>query len=261
MAEGRMLKKKVSTSKKLMELKTDSARLLWTWLLPHLDVEGKFSADPDIVKGSVVPRLKHFTSAKVEEYLLDMAENGLIVIYEVNGDRYLKFNKFEENQTLRTDREAKSSIPDPVDNVITPEVPPDSSVVTPGVPTDNAVVTPPQDKISKDKIKLSEVKEAMPETTVSVAAQTKNSKLKETEIPEHLKEIWPAYLEMRQKKKKPATEYAKKLVIDQLEKWYPNDPERQIECLNVSIRNSWTDVYKLKENKVGSKYAGLGRDL
>ena len=250
MAEGRMLKKKVSTSKKLMELKTDSARLLWTWLLPHLDVEGKFSADPDIVKGSVVPRLKHFTSAKVEEYLLDMAENGLIVIYEVNGDRYLKFNNFAENQTLRTDREAKSSIPDPGDNIITP-----------GGPTDNSDITPPQDKISKDKIKLSEVKEAMPETTVSVAAQTKNSKLKETEIPEHLKQIWPAYLEMRQKKKKPATEYAKKLVIDQLEKWYPNDHKSQIECLNMSIRNSWTDVYKLKENKVGNKYAGLGRDL
>lgn len=99
-----------------------------------------------------------------------------------------------------------------------------------------------------------------PQTKVK-KSKLKETKVKETEIPEHLKQIWPAFLEMRQKKKKPATEYAKKLVIDQLEKWYPNDPERQIECLNVSIRNSWTDVYKLKENKVGSKYAGLGRDL
>lgn len=99
-----------------------------------------------------------------------------------------------------------------------------------------------------------------PQTKVK-KSKLKETKVKETEIPEHLKQIWPAYLEMRQKKKKPATEYAKKLVIDQLEKWYPNDPERQIECLNVSIRNTWTDVYKLKENKVGSKYAGLGRDL
>lgn len=99
-----------------------------------------------------------------------------------------------------------------------------------------------------------------PQTKVK-KSKLKETKVKETEIPEHLKQIWPAYLEMRQKKKKPATEYAKKLVIDQLEKWYPNDPERQIECLNVSIRNSWTDVYKLKENKVGNKYAGLGRDL
>lgn len=99
-----------------------------------------------------------------------------------------------------------------------------------------------------------------PQTKVK-KSKLKETKVKETEIPEHLKQIWPAYLEMRQKKKKPATEYAKKLVIDQLEKWYPNDPERQIECLNMSIRNTWTDVYKLKENKVGSKYAGLGRDL
>jgi len=128
-----------------------------------------------------------------------------------------------------------------------------------GAETQVSVGNYPQTKVKETKVK--ETKLNIPETTVSVAAQTKNSKLKETEIPEHLKEIWPAYLEMRQKKKKPATEYAKKLVIDQLEKWYPNDHKSQIECLNMSIRNSWTDVYKLKENKVGNKYAGLGRDL
>ena len=61
-----------------------------------------------------------------------------------------------------------------------------------------------------------------PQTKVK-KSKLKETKVKETEIPEHLKQIWPAYLEMRQKKKKPATEYAKKLVIDQLEKWYPND--------------------------------------
>lgn len=39
MAEGRMLKKNISQSKKLALLKNDSARLLYTWILPHLDIE------------------------------------------------------------------------------------------------------------------------------------------------------------------------------------------------------------------------------
>jgi len=259
MAEGRMLKKKVSTSKKLMELKTDSARLLWTWLLPHLDVEGKFSADPDIVKGSVVPRLKHFTSAKVEEYLLDMAENGLIVIYEVNGDRYLKFNNFAENQTLRTDREAKSSIPDPVDNVITPEVPPDSSVVTPGVPTDNAVVTPPQDKISKDKISKDQDKAS-------------DGDGKEIKYSDSFEEFWKVYPKKIGKgaaykswKKIKPSDVLKEKIINAV-KMQCNSIQWQKEggqyIPNPSTwlnQERWND--ELKYNNVGSKYAGLGRDL
>jgi len=73
-------------------------------------------------------------------------------------------------------------------------------------------------------------------------------------IPEYFKEIWPAYLEMRNKKKKPATEFAQQLIIKKLEKLYPNNPNKQIECLNVSIINSWTDVYLLKnESEIEEK--------
>jgi len=106
-----------------------------------------------------------------------------------------------------------------------------------------------------------------PETTHKVVnnPQTKVKKSKEKkskiDIPEHLKEIWTAYLEMRMKKKKPATEYAQKLVISQLEKWYPKDNNKQIECLNNSIKNSWTDVYELKNSGVGNKYEGMERDF
>jgi len=112
MAEGRMLKKLISTSKKLANLKTDSARLLYTWLLPHLDVEGRFSGEPDIVKGSIVPRLKTMDYEKVEAYLTDMAENNLIDLYEIDGDKYLELIKFHNFQTLRKGRESPSQIPD-----------------------------------------------------------------------------------------------------------------------------------------------------
>jgi len=122
MASGRMLKKIISTSRKLACLKTDSARLLYTWILPHLDIEGRFSAEPDIVKGYIVPRLTTMTVSKITKYLEDMADNDLIILYKVNGDNYLQAEKFKEFQTLREDREATSVIPPPDDSGSTPAV-------------------------------------------------------------------------------------------------------------------------------------------
>lgn len=111
MAEGRMLKRAVSTSRRLADLKTDSARLLYTWIIPHLDIEGRFYADPAMIKGSVVPRLKSFTEEKIDECLLDMAAVGLIILYKVDGDSYLHLRKFENHQLLNPKREAPSKIP------------------------------------------------------------------------------------------------------------------------------------------------------
>ena len=139
MAEGRMLKKQISISKKLTLLKSDSARLLYTWLIPHLDVEGRFSADPAVVKGQIVPRLK-MTKKKVWEYLQDMAQNELIILYEDDGDYYLEFTVFEKHQNIRKDREAGSKIP-----------PPDLATWTyPGELQDDSRIS--KDKISKDKV-------------------------------------------------------------------------------------------------------------
>lgn len=112
MPEGRMLKKVVSTSQKLANLKSDSARLLYTWLIPHLDIEGRFSADPKIVKGYVVPRLK-MSIHEVAKHLEDMEYNNLISIYEVNGDLFMELIKFKNFQTLNPKRESPSLIPLP----------------------------------------------------------------------------------------------------------------------------------------------------
>lgn len=113
MAEGRMLKKAVSTSRRLADLETDSARLLYTWIIPHLDIEGRFYADPSMIKGSVVPRIKSFTEDLIAECIQDMASVGLITVYEVDGDQYFYFRKFADHQNLNPKREAPSKIPDP----------------------------------------------------------------------------------------------------------------------------------------------------
>ena len=122
MADGRMLKKAICTSRKLAALKTDTARLLYTWILPHLDIEGRFFADPDIIKGSIVPRVKNITPEIIEDCLEDMQENNLLIIYQANGDCFLEYTKFSDHQYLRKDREKPSEIPNPPEVAgLTPE--------------------------------------------------------------------------------------------------------------------------------------------
>lgn len=112
MATGRMLKKNISESRRLSQLKTDSARLLWTWILPFLDRDGRFYASPDMIKGKVVPRLETFTTKNISHYLMDMAAVGLITLYEVDGEKILEYRRFNEFQKIVKDREARS-LPSP----------------------------------------------------------------------------------------------------------------------------------------------------
>jgi hypothetical protein len=109
-----MLLKSVSISQKLASLPSDSDRLLWTWLLAHLDREGRFYAEPSVVKGHAVPRLKNHTDETISKSLQRMADVGLIILYRVNGDSYLQYNQFDEHQAgLHKDREAPSLCPPP----------------------------------------------------------------------------------------------------------------------------------------------------
>ncbi|MFA5021139.1 MAG: hypothetical protein WC517_03720 [Patescibacteria group bacterium] len=110
MPQGRILLKSISESRKLAELKTDSARLQYTWTLAHLDINGCFSADPIIIKGRIFTRLNK-TIEEIEENLKDMEKVELIKIFQSNGDRFFIYPDFKEKQPhLNPEREAKSMI-------------------------------------------------------------------------------------------------------------------------------------------------------
>jgi len=114
-----MLKKVISESKSLGNLSSDSARLLYTWLIPFLDVEGRHSADPEIIKGHVFPKVRTMTIGKITRLLGNLADGGLIILYRDNSEIYLQLIKFQEHQKLNKDREAPSNIPAPKkENVI-----------------------------------------------------------------------------------------------------------------------------------------------
>lgn len=144
MPQGRILLRSISESKKLSKLKTDGARLLYTWLIPHLDINGCFSGDAQVLNGKIFTRLKKSIKT-IESYLQNMEEVKLIVRYEVNGDVFLHSPDFVKKQpNLNPNKEGKPVIPTP-----TPELIKSYSKLTQELLSTSKV------KESKDKVKES----------------------------------------------------------------------------------------------------------
>lgn len=116
MAKGRMLNKTISIDMELAKLSKESL-LLYTWCIPHLDIKGRIFAEPEQIKGTVVPYLKWCTLKKIKECIVEISRTSLVVYYGDNF-KYLEFTGFAKNQTVYEDRESKSVIPDPTQDEI-----------------------------------------------------------------------------------------------------------------------------------------------
>jgi hypothetical protein len=137
MAKGRMLQNRISKSQKMACLSSDTVRLLYTWMLSHLDINGNFYADPVMVNNLVFTRLGH--SIKVVSSALDeLADKGLILRYQVNGEIYLNYPDFKEKQPSL--HPAREGIPD------IPNVSVESLI-------NNSCVTHTQYKVKESKVK------------------------------------------------------------------------------------------------------------
>lgn len=113
MAKGRMLNREVSLSVKFDALPNDTARLIATWIIPHLDKNGVFHANPQVVKSLILPLRQDITAAAVGRVLEDMERVGLIVRFESTGRVWQAWPGFDHNQPyLRKDKE-KTDFPPP----------------------------------------------------------------------------------------------------------------------------------------------------
>ena len=125
MARGRFLNNKISRSERVNSLPIP-ARLLYTWMIPHLDREGRMSGSARIIKHTIFP-LTSYSLLTVDKWLNDMQEQkgadgfGLVERYEVNGKLFLWMPGFESEQGQGRNgsepawkgREGPSSIPAP----------------------------------------------------------------------------------------------------------------------------------------------------
>ena len=233
MPRGRFLSKSISLDEKVNALSNDTARLLFTWLIPHLDCEGRMHGDATTVKSIVFPRRPMHTQT-VERYLKEMEELGLIVRYSANGTKisseknphlgaqlgdplgaqntYLFAPNFEKHQAgLQKSKEAQSQIPP----------------FTPELLQNKSRISPPQVKV---KVKVKDI----------------------YIIPKWIdKDIWNDFLEMRGKMRKPPTEKAKRLLIKDLER-LRSEGHNPNEVLNQSIMRNYTGVFPLKGGNGGA---------
>jgi len=156
MAEGRMLKKKVSVDCRWADLANDTHRLLFIVGIAHLDIEGRISGDPREFKAAVGPMLGHITKEVVLEFFEDAGKLGLIQRYQANGRWVVQYPGFRKNQTLRADKEAPSRYPPPPSDVPSPEC---NSGTTPGELPEDSGTTPAKGKIREDKLNEGNIKE------------------------------------------------------------------------------------------------------
>ena len=105
-----MLNRTISNSIQLVNLASDTHRLLFTWAIAHLDRDGKMSGDPRVFRGIVCPMLGHVNEAACARAMVDMVKCGLACAYEdERGQLVILFTGFEEQQAgMRYDREPKS---------------------------------------------------------------------------------------------------------------------------------------------------------
>lgn len=89
---------------------TFRARLTWLGLWPHCDDEGRMKDNAKLIKGDVWP-LDDVSLEDVEADLAELAAEGRIVRYEVDGRRYLAVTNWAEHQRIQ--KPTPSKIPPP----------------------------------------------------------------------------------------------------------------------------------------------------
>jgi hypothetical protein len=111
MPRGRIVAKSISRSEKVSQLSL-AGKLLFTWIIPHTDREGRLEADVWKIK-DIVPFVKEITPQNIPSLLSKMDEVGLIQYYGDGNSKYLQVNDFCKYNTHPKDREAISVVPAP----------------------------------------------------------------------------------------------------------------------------------------------------
>ena len=102
------------------------------------------------------------------------------------------------------------------------------------------------------------------ETETETERETKKEK-KATDVAFFLpdwipSDTWDAYIAMRKSIKKPATEYAKSLIVKKLERFKSKGQDVKA-VLEKSITSGWQDVFEIKEDKKPTTFAQQAADI
>ena len=121
MPDGRFVSKSISTNEQLAGVSWQ-ADLFFGKCIPHLDVEGRLTGNPQLLKSIVVPLRSEIMADAIPELLRELGDardaEGIPLVrwYEVGTQRVLAFPGFRGQQKgMKPDREAASRLPGPAD--------------------------------------------------------------------------------------------------------------------------------------------------
>lgn len=124
MADGRMLRKKISRDPQVAQLSDDS-KLLFTWAIAHADREGRIPGLASWVRGTVVP-LEPWTDEHVDALVSEWertvenetgAPKPLALRYCVRGEWAIQLLGWTKNQSLKGN-ERPSELPAPPEELL-----------------------------------------------------------------------------------------------------------------------------------------------
>ena len=147
---NRIIKDSIRTSKSVNAM-TDFQFRLWIYLITYVDDYGRGSADPEIIKGFVFPRLRTVRESDIGKALADLNELGSIRLYTVDDEPYLFLPNWGSHQRIQA---KVSKFPEPsedngkMQNLDAEDSIPPESTVTHG---DSPLESNPESRIQKEK--------------------------------------------------------------------------------------------------------------
>lgn len=111
--KGRVLHWSISNSRRVAELNDCWAKLLFTWIIPSTDNLGRMEGDPAVVAGMIFPRERHGSPGRVEGWLQELHEAGLICWYRADGDMFIHVHGHLKRNPLRGNMSDESDFPEP----------------------------------------------------------------------------------------------------------------------------------------------------
>ena len=107
---NRLIKESIRLSKSVNSL-PDSMFRMWVYMITYVDDYGRGSADPQVLRSLLFPRKPGITANKVAKDLADLADRGMIRLYEAEGEPYFYFPNWDEHQIIKAKR-SKYPAPD-----------------------------------------------------------------------------------------------------------------------------------------------------
>jgi hypothetical protein len=100
---GRVIRQSISEDTAFHNLSLE-AQVLYLMLRPHFNTWGKLKADPNLLKGTVVPLHRSFHPHSIARWLEEISEKTSVKLFQSNGMPYLHDLDWDNHQLIRKDR-------------------------------------------------------------------------------------------------------------------------------------------------------------